>query len=896
MTLHFYLRYRTAFGQQIYIVTENLGDGETNKPSFIPMQYTDDEYWEALVELPEEFDDPIYYYYVVKNEDGMQTFDGEEGRFVEPAKKPHNNNGKITIIDTWTDEGNINNVYFTKAFNTKRAQRAKGLKVTQPKAFTHEFRVKAPMVGENETVCLVGSTSHLKSWDTNEPVLMKPEGQWFVARINLDKNEWPASYKYGVFNYETNEFVKFEEGENRILRSWHTEHGNIILHEGFINLPPVCWKGTGVNIPVFSLRSKKSFGVGEFTDLRLLINWCNEAGIKMIQLLPINDTSAEGNWHDSYPYAAISAFALHPIYINLEKVAGKKHSPFIKQLTKKQKQLNSLQQVDYEQIIKFKTSALKELYELQKDELENDPDYFEFFDLNRHWLVPYAAFCYLKERYRTADFTRWKKHTDYDESEIQKLASPSRRHYPEIAIHYFVQYHLHKQLQEAVTYANRKGIVLKGDLPIGIYRFSCDAWVEPLLYNMNEQAGAPPDDFSAAGQNWGFPTYNWRKMKENGFKWWRSRFDQLGKYFDTFRIDHILGFFRIWSIPVESIEGSMGRFVPAIPVDISEFGQNNIYFDYNRYCRPYITEGILDEIFGDDKDEVIESFLDNQEDGNFVLKDNVNTQKKALQYLTNNGLEKFKQGVFDLITNVILFEEKDSGGTKFHFRIDATSTPSFRVLDEHTKRQLQWLYHNYFYERQNYFWKKEALEKLPQLKRSTEMLVCGEDLGMVPASVPQVMRDLGILSLNVQRMPKALGEEFFNPASADYLSIVQPSTHDMSSIREWWTENRKRTQRFYNEVLLREGNAPDACTTEIVEEIILQHLRSPAMWSVFLLQDLLAMFEELRADNPADERINNPANPHHYWRYRMPVTLEDLIKNSKINSRLQSLIKNTDRL
>src|SRR4029079_3498020 len=141
--------------------------------------------------------------------------------------------------------------------------------------------------------------------------------------------------------------------------------------------------------------------------------------------------------------------------------------------------------------------------------------------------------------------------------------------------------------------------VLKGDIPIGIYRYGCDAWTNPSLYNMNEQAGAPPDDFAVKGQNWGFPTYNWSKMKENNFSWWRRRFDQMSNYFDAFRIDHILGFFRIWSIPENEVQGIMGRFIPALAVHVNEFGENGIWFDHYRYCKPYITDEVLNEIFGD---------------------------------------------------------------------------------------------------------------------------------------------------------------------------------------------------------------------------------------------------------------------------------------------------------
>jgi 4-alpha-glucanotransferase len=544
--------------------------------------------------------------------------------------------------------------------------------------------------------------------------------------------------------------------------------------------------------------------------------------------------------------------------------------------------------------MKFKISALKELYDVQKNDLKTDSNYHEFINLNRDWLAPYAAFSFLRDKYGTPDFLLWKKHSQYDAQAIQKLVSPSSSHYHKIAFYYFVQYHLHLQMKEVSEYAHKKRVVLKGDIPIGIYRYGCDAWVNPSLYNMDEQAGAPPDDFAVKGQNWGFPTYNWERMKEDNFEWWRKRFNQMSNYFDAFRIDHILGFFRIWSIPMDAVEGILGKFVPAIPIDISEFNSNGIWFDYNRYCSPFITDELLQQAFGDRAQEIKNEFLEYR-DERWILKDVVNTQQKVLQHLGENPDEKLKQGLFDLISNVILIEEKNSNGQKFHFRIAMDRTFSFSQLEQGTQQQLKDLYINYFYRRQDDFWRHQALKKLPALKRSTNMLVCGEDLGMVPHCVPQVMGQLGILSLEIERMPKDSSKEFFHPNDAPYLSVVTPSTHDMSTIRGWWEEDREKTQKFYNFMLGHYGIAPYFCEGWINKEIILQHLYSPAMLSIFQLQDLLGINEELRRDNPQDERINIPSEPNHYWHYRMHLTLESLLQENEFNHEINQYIIESGR-
>ena len=464
----------------------------------------------------------------------------------------------------------------------------------------------------------------------------------------------------------------------------------------------------------------------------------------------------------------------------------------------------------------------------------------------------------------------------------------------------FVQFHLHLQLLEAVQYAHKKGIVLKGDIPIGIYRNGCDAWVAPELYNMNWQAGAPPDDFTAFGQNWGFPTYNWTKMQQDGFAWWKQRFEQMSNYFDAFRIDHILGFFRIWSIPANAIQGIMGRFVPCLPVHINEFGENGIWFDYQRYCRPFITEEILGEVFGELTETVKEKFLVANSFGGYDLELKYETQQQVEEYFasleTSVETDRLKQGLFELISNVILFDEEGSQGEEFHFRISMEKTLSYKHLIPYVQEKLQALYINYFYRRQDGFWFKEAMHKLPQLKAATNMLVCGEDLGMVPDCVPDVMKQLGILSLEIQRMPKDPKIEFFHPNDAPYLSVITPSTHDMSTVRGWWEENRERTQQFYNQVMGQWGDAPQYCESWINRAIVMHHLYSPAMWSIFQLQDILGMSDSLRRSNPLEERINNPANPDNYWQYRMHISLEELLKQKEFNEELHGYIEHSGRI
>lgn len=893
MILHFYIRFATKFGQSLFVSGNNVLLGDDDIDRAFPLTYLNEQLWHGSIEIEDGSQvEPINYRYILQQENGERGAEFGDDRIIDLTKHAV---ARIVVTDTWNQASDFENAFFTAPFTNvllKSKSSAKSTAKRTSKIFTHELRVKAPVLQNHEVVCISGSSEALNDWDKENVLLLTKKDNWWTIGLNLGKSAFPVLYKYGIYNSKENKFTRFEDGNNRTILSDEGKNAFTIIHDGFIKLDDINWKGAGVAIPVFSLRSKKSLGTGEFTDLKLLVDWARTTGLKMIQLLPVNDTTATYTWKDSYPYSAISAFALHPLLLNIETVAGKAHGPVVNRVSLSKKKLNKNTTLDYEEVMKIKMAATRELYALMKEDFRDNLDYIAFFDLNRHWLEPYAAFAYLRDTYKTAEFNTWKTHAVYEENAVQELISPEQKHYDEIALHYFTQYHLHLQLKAATEYAHKNGVIIKGDIPIGICRNSVDAWIEPGLYHMDEQAGAPPDAFTAKGQNWGFPTYNWEAMQKDNFTWWRKRFDQMSNYFDAFRIDHILGFFRIWSIPAHAVEGIMGRFIPAIPVSINELFAKNISFEKYRYTEPYVTDAILIELFGDKKDAVKKTFFTG-----LALKEKFNTQRKIeAHFKTDQSFDnKVRQGLYDLITNVIFFEVEDSNGQEFHFRISMEDTSSFKNLDKHSQKELTALYIDYFYHRQDELWKKEAMKKLPGLKSNTAMLVCGEDLGMVPHCVPEVMEQLGILSLEIQRMPKKTGIEFFHPNDAPYLSVVSPSTHDMSTVRAWWEEDRFKIKHFYNHMMGQNGEPPFYCEPWINKEIILQHLYSPAMWSVFQLQDLLGINGSIRREDPNEERINNPAESEHYWNYRMHINLEDLLEETAFNEELKTYIRESGR-
>ena len=894
MKLHIYLKFTTKPGQQLKILGKIQELGGNIPDRAIDMQYASSKCWKISVDVSSESISnykELTYYFMLEDKTGLINQDFGSHRCIEFS----NLQNETCIIETWNDLGAIENTFYTTPF--KKIFNHHTNEIIPAKKLTEHTRLIAvtPFLQDGESLGLIGNTATLGNWKVSNFLPMYFNGKYWYHDLSIDETSTSIEYKYIVADRDGN-FLRYENGENRTLFFPDTVVKKMFVNDGYARIETHAWKGAGVAIPVFSLRTKTGLGVGEFNDIKMLVDWAKKVSLKMIQLLPVNDTTSTHSFLDSYPYAAISAFALHPLYINLEAIAGKKHMHLIESIVQQKEKLNELKAVDYDAVMKLKWNALELLYEAMNKDVFKSKAYQEYFKQNVHWLKPYAAYCYLRDLKGIANPSKWGKYSIYNEELIGELENkePAIKH--EIEKHYFIQYQLHLQLKEAHDYANKHGIVLKGDIAIGVHRNGVDAWMAPELYHLDFQAGAPPDDFAVSGQNWGFPTYNWKTMYENGFAWWKQRFMQMSYYFDAFRIDHILGFFRIWSIPSHAVEGIMGHFVPAIPVHRNEFENKGIFFDTDRFCKPYINDAVIHQLAAGNE-TALKHYLQSV-DGVYVFKDEFNTQQKIESYFASikstEQHDVLKQQLFNLHSNVILWKD-DNDHDAFHFRFNAADTISYAHLEDRLKHPLWELYVDYFFKRQDAIWKVEAMEKLPALKLATDMLICGEDLGLVPGCVPGVMKTLGFLSMEVQRMPKETNINFFDPTNANYLTVVTPSTHDMSTIREWWEEDRGKSQQFYNDQLGQYGTAPLYAEPFILKAVILQHLWSPAMWAVFQLQDLFGMDEHIRLENPADERINVPGDSKHYWQYRMHVNIEELIHEDEFNGELLEMIQKSGR-
>ena len=897
MKLSFSIDYHAVWGEQLYL-TGNIAElGDFDFGRALRMENKGGSLWAQEIEVSKA-PASINYRYIIKNDAGQITR-GENGvdHVLSVAPATVRSRAKMRVYDSWHEKGD-ETPYFSSAFTDCICNRgANRDKADTLKSGMVVLSVIAPTVKPDETLAICGGIDSLGNWDPKKAQRLNDSQfpMWSVA-LDLKKIRNPFAYKFIIVNRETSELVAWEWGDNRIFDFDLSEASSLVIECGNLRNPAAPWRCAGTAIPIFSIRSDEDFGVGDFYDLKKMVDWAALTGQKFIQVLPINDTTMTGTWTDSYPYNANSTFALHPMYLRLQAMGRLKDAKARHRFDNLRKELNDLKEIDYERVNNAKNEYTHLLFQQDKAVVVTEKAFKEFVIRNESWLKPYAAFCVLRDKNHTPDFSKWGKFSVYDEKKIDKFIIDNA---DDINYVYYIQYHLDRQLSEMRAYAHLRGVAIKGDIPIGISRTSVDAWISPRLFNLDCQAGAPPDDFSVLGQNWGFPTYNWEEMSRDGFAWWKARFRKMSEYFDAYRIDHVLGFFRIWQIPMNAVHGLLGIFNKALPFTPAEMRDSfGFYFNAYYHTTPYIYDYFLGDFFGEYTQEAKDRFLTQNGDGRYRFIDDFNTQRKVVDYFASQPDDdknrRLRDGLLGLHDEVLFIEDPDERG-KYHPRISAQFTYSYRSLGNFERNCFDRLYNHFFYQRHNDFWRGKAMWKLPPLTSETKMLVCAEDLGMIPECVGSVMDELKILSLEIQRMPKDPKVEFGNPHYYPYRSVCTTSTHDMGGIRQWWEEDREKTQHYFNNMLHEGGAAPFFAEPWICERIVNQHLVSPAMLTILPLQDWMSVDGDIRREDPREEQINVPANPRHYWRYRMHITVEQLLASDKFNDHIRSLIKASGR-
>lgn len=891
MTVQFNIEYKAMFGEQI-VVNIQTEEGELK----LPLETTDGERWACdwCVESPEK--SYTYYYSVEREGRAVKT----EWLMIKHQLDVNARKAAVyTLYDHWKampEDAFLYSSAFTDCINHQAPQEMKpetGSKIVR-------LIVRAPQLRDGERLGVLGADKALGAWDVQKilPMTQHTYNEWVADIDATHLEDSHLEFKFVAFRNAKNELL-WENSMNRTVDLPEMKAGELVSYElDQASFALYNRKLAGTQVPVFSLRTRKSAGIGDFGDLKTMIDFVASTGQKVLQLLPINDTTITHTWTDSYPYSCISVFAIHPQYADLHALPELKDAKARAEAEKTRAELNALDKIDYEKVNDFKINYLRQIFNQEGEKMMKTAEYKAFFQDTELWLVPYAQYSYLRDKNGTADFNQWPDHQVWDEAERKALADPKTAAYKNVAFFYFVQFVLDRQMQEAHEHAKAKGVILKGDIPIGVNRNGCDVWTEPKYFNLNGQAGAPPDDFSANGQNWGFPTYNWFEMLKDGCQWWNRRFKNMARYFDAYRIDHVLGFFRIWEIPVHSVHGLLGQFAPALAMSREEIESYGLHFQEDRFTRPFITDWVLDRMFHERAGEVKEKYLDRLDDERYQMKPEVDTQRKVEALFADVTDEKelwLRDGLYALISDVLFVRDHTNPGV-FHPRISAQLDFIYESLYDNDKAAFNRLYNDYFYRRNNQFWYQEAMKKLPKLVQATRMLVCAEDLGMVPDCVPWVMDELKILSLELQSMPKDPSVKFGHLSRNPYRSVCTISSHDMPTLRMWWDENVQRTQEYYNTMLYRQGPAPHPLPGWLASDIISRHLTSPSMLCILSIQDWLATDEALRLPDADAERINIPANPKHYWRYRMHLNIEDLAADKRFVQSITEMISQSGRV
>ena len=891
MKLKFSLHYRTAWGESLHVAIDFHSQDGTVRHQDLLMQTDDGEVWaleaSALMSRQHPLSHIVYRYQV---EDG-------EGRVLRrewdaiPRLYHFDATKDYVFPDEWRNRPLpmhlYSAAYLTTVHGRPADEQVNSLRLPLFRQ-TIVFRVSAPQLNAGQAVAVCGSHPAIGSWNTSRYLRMEYSGagEWLLS-VNAQGWLMPVEYKYVVVDEKTHELVSWEEGDNRLVSVSTPEGGApeipegqvLVLYGGHLRLREAPWRAAGVVVPVFSLRSEHSYGVGDFGDLRRMVDWAVTTGMKFIQTLPVNDTTTDGGWHDSYPYNIVSTMALHPHYVDLEAAGTLRSKQQMTKFHRRRQELNALPYSDYEAVGRVKTEYLQQLFEEQGSKAMETLDYRDFVAANEDWLKPYAE---------------WIVQSSNDHSQLSVGSCP---------FIYYVQYLLHIQLKAAADYARSKGVVLKGDLPIGVNRNSVETSQHPQLFRLDSQAGAPPDAFSQRGQNWGFPTYNWSDEAKDSPEalsltdWFRRRLSHMQQYFDALRIDHVLGFFRIWEIPADAVDGLLGHFSPSLPLTASEIEYFGLPFRKDLFTRPFINDRIIERLFGMHAQYVRDHFLVAKGYGLYDLKADYDTQRKVATAFAERRDESslwIRDGLMRLISDV-LFVEDPRQPDMYHPRIGVIGQPVYEALSAEEKDAFLRLYNNYFYQRHSFFWGQQALHRLPAVLKGCRMLVCAEDLGMLPDCVEPVLDQLRILTLEIQQMPKQQGFEFAHLDANPIRSVSTISTHDMAPLRLWWQENPERRQRFYVSMLQKEGRAPEQLPAHLAEEIIARHLYCPSMLCLLSLQDWLAMDMELRSKKPQDERINVPSDPFNRWQWRMHLTIEQLLEATKYNNKVRTMIHRSKR-
>lgn len=646
---------------------------------------------------------------------------------------------------------------------------------------------------------------------------------------------------------------------------------------------------TGTAIPVGALKTANSCGVGEFLDLIPFADFCKKAGLKLIQLLPVNDTGTE-----SSPYSALSAFALHPLYISLKslpEVEGKED--ILSEITKLQKKYEKLPRFQYRELRRKKLDLLQKIFDSEKEKIISS-DELKSWIKDNPWVQVYSIFMQKKEKKHEASWKEWGE-SQPTKKELDEIWNDKKNQDGNL-FYAWVQMRLDQQFAKASEYAKSLGIKLKGDIPIMMNEDSCDAWAFPEYFNDEMRAGSPPDGPNPVGQNWGFPIYNWDNLKKDDYSWWKNRLIQASKYYQVYRIDHVLGFFRIWATPQRESTAMLGWTQPFEPITTDEL--HNLGFSDDRITWlsvPHVptnqieavnngdylgTHGILAKIMDRIGNEEMWRFKPEIKGEKDIWASDIpdHVKPRLAELWRNRALVKVSDGLYSPLWT-------------YH------STTSWQTLSDDEKYRLGQLIVTK-YSRMEVLWEEQARTLLGDLTSCTDMVACAEDLGSNPESLPRVLGDLSILSLRVVRWSRnwnASGEPYYQFGEYPYLSVTTSSVHDSSTARIWWLKEGDAWD-FYRTFPGDSDVQPGSYNSKTARYLLSKMAESNSAFCIHPLQDFLGLVEDYFDENPDNERVNIPGSVNEFnWTYRLPVTIEKLIKNKELISEINNVVKIHER-
>ena len=634
---------------------------------------------------------------------------------------------------------------------------------------------------------------------------------------------------------------------------------------------------SGIVIPLGALRTSQSCGVGEYPDLVVLGDVCSLCGLSFIQLLPVNDTGFQ-----SSPYSALSAFALHPLYLRLGDLP--EAQVFRAEMEALSARFEGERRFPYPDILSAKLALLRRVFDASAPAIRKDPGLEAWIGANP-WVRDYAVFLGLKEEHGGKSWKDWPAHRDPEAPEVQALwEDPSRR--DGHLFHAWVQMRCGEQFLSASRALADRGIALKGDLPILMNDDSADVWAHRAWFRTDRIAGAPPDMFSELGQNWGFPVYDWEALAREGYSFWTGRLRQAAKYYGAYRIDHVLGFFRIWALPEREESGYMGAFDPSRPILRAELAAAAFSDDRIRWLsEPHIRETALAEAAGRDAAagdvpdsggaaglaaRAAETFLDRiGSEPLFLFKRTVRGEKDIRAARLPASVEGFLLSAWRDRVLIPLGPDAFAPAWR-HYAASAWTT-----LSEAERSKLSGMIRTKAAESE-LDWEEHGRRLLSILKSAVDMLPCAEDLGAVPPCVPKVLAELGILGLRIPRWTRLWdepGQPYIEPEAYPRLTVCAPSVHDTSTLRDWWEHEAEPSDRraAYGD------SPPESWSPEVGLRVLARFAGGASTLLVVQLQDLLDLGPAYASGDSRSDRINVPGTiAATNWIWRMPVTLEDL--------------------